>query len=396
MIQNQKIFVLYLKKEQAKVKKVVRSFLILLSIIIMGVGSYIVAKKFYRHHQNQKAFSSVPVLVSAKDGTSISAGRYNLEYFKKQLNKKYPKLYQAVYTTPKTSYSGADVIIPGIRKTVSYDYKKDKDTTSLYMTPQGITMAGKYILITAYDAKHTHASIIYVLNKKGKYLKRIILSGKPHLGGITYDPVAKNIWLTGTSQGQAALMSISLRKIKEYNYQKNHKPITYDHDVTLPTIERASAVTYDDNQLFVGFFSKDEKGRIVSYPISRIGYFKDTITSDQIKAVTGQANWASGAGSAAMDSQIQGIAIYKDWIILSQSYGSKNSKLYFFPASAINNLDEDKADKVVVLPPYLEQISVYKGQLLLLFESSSRAYARNDIMIVDRILSANINALLGS
>ena len=362
----------------------------------IGIGSYFVGIKFYNHYQKQKAFSSMPTLVKEKDGTSISPGRYNLEYFKKQLNKKYPKLYQAVYTTPKASYRGADVVVPGVRNTITYDYTKRKNSNSSYMTPQGVTVAGKYILITAYDAEHTHASVIFVLNKKGKYLKRIIVAGKPHLGGITYDPVAKNIWLTGSSQGQAALISISLKKIETYNYQKTHKPIVYDHEVTLPTIERASAVTYDDNQLFVGFFSKDEKGRIVAYPISRMGYFKDTITSDQIKAVTGQSSWASGAGSAAMDSQIQGIAIYKDWIILSQSYGSKDSKLYFFPASAINNLDEDKANKVVTLPPYLEQISVYKGQLLLLFESSSKAYARNDIMIVDRILSANINALLGS
>ncbi|QNQ81556.1 hypothetical protein FP435_08190 [Lactobacillus sp. PV037] len=377
-------------------KKVIRILFFLSLIVITGIGSYFIVNKVYRHHQNQKAFSSAPALVSAKDGTSISATRYNLEYFKKQLSKKYPKLYQAVYTTPKTSYRGADVVIPGVKKTISYDYEKNKDTSSFYMTPQGVTIAGNYILITAYDAKHTHASVIYVLNKKGKYLKRIIVAGKPHLGGITYDPIAKNIWLTGTSQGQAALMSIPLKRIEDYNYQKSHQPITYDHEITLPTIERASAVTYDDNQLFVGFFSKDEKGRIVAYPISRIGYFKDTITSDQIKAVTGQSTWASGAGSAAMDSQIQGIAIYKDWIILSQSYGSKDSKLYFFPASAIDNLDEDRADKVVTLPPYLEQISVYKGQLLLLFESSSREYARDDIMIVDRILSANINALLGS
>lgn len=377
-------------------KKAVKRLLLLGIFVLSGIGSYFLGSKFYHHHQKQKAFSSTPTLIKAKDGTSVSPARYNLEYFKKQLNKKYPKLYQAVYTTPKASYRGADVVVPGVRNTITYDYTKRKNSVSSYMTPQGVTVAGKYILITAYDAEHTHASVIYVLNKKGKYLKRILVAGKPHLGGITYDPVAKNIWLTGSSQGQAALMSISLKKIEDYNYKKTRKPITYDYEVTLPTIERASAVTYDDNQLFVGFFSKDEKGRIVSYPISRIGYFKDTITSDQIKAVTGQANWASGAGSAAMDSQIQGIAIYKDWIILSQSYGSKNSKLYFFPASAINNLDEDKADKVVVLPPYLEQISVYKGQLLLLFESSSRAYARNDIMIVDRILSANINALLGS
>lgn len=80
---------------------------------------------------------------------------------------------------------------------------------------------------------------------------------------------------------------------------------------------------------------------------------------------------------------------------MSQSYGSKDSKLYFFPISALNYLDEGNAEKVVVMPPYLEQIYVQNGQLLMLFESGAKAYARNQIMIVDRILSANINALLG-
>ena len=163
----------------------------------------------------------------------------------------------------------------------------------------------------------------------------------------------------------------------------------------MPTIERASCVTYYDNQLIVGFFNTDGQGQIASYPIARSGNFKGTITSDQIKAVTGQVSWALGSGSASMDRQIQGIAFYQNWIILSQSYGSKDSKLYFFPISALIYLDEGNAEKVVVMPPYLEQIYVQNGQLLMLFESGAKAYARDQIMIVDRILSANINALLG-
>lgn len=47
------------------------------------------------------------------------------------------------------------------------------------------------------------------------------------------------------------------------------------------------------------------------------------------------------------------------------------------------------------MPPYLEQIYVQNGQLLMLFESGAKAYESDQIMIVDRILSANINALLG-
>ena len=222
------------------------------------------------------------------------------------------------------------------------------------------------------------------------------MPGRPHLGGITYDPVAHNIWITGRQNGQAALMSFSLKKLKRYDYKKKHKSVQYDHIVTLPTVERASCVTYYDNQLFICLFNKYCKGQIVSYPISRTKPYKGTIISDQIKAVTGEVSWALGSGSAGLDPQIQGLAFYQNRIILSQSYGSQDSKLYFYSTSALNNLDNSKADKVVNLPPYLEQIHAVDGQLLMLFESGSKAYARDNMMVMDRILSVNINALLGS
>ena len=113
----------------------------------------------------------------------------------------------------------------------------------------------------------------------------------------------------------------------------------------MPTIERASCVTYYDNQLFVGFLIQMVKDKLLVIRLRVQGTLKGTITSDQIKAVTGQVSWALGSGSASMDRQIQGIAFYQNWIILSQSYGSKDSKLYFFPISALNYLDEGNAEK---------------------------------------------------
>lgn len=80
---------------------------------------------------------------------------------------------------------------------------------------------------------------------------------------------------------------------------------------------------------------------------------------------------------------------------LSQSYGSNDSKLYVFPTSALNSLDEKNAEKIIDMPPYLEQITAYKGQLLCLFESGAKLYAKPQIVIMDRILSLNINALFG-
>lgn len=380
-----------------RIKVVGKTIFIFLLLICLVFGGFYGWKKFQNHNNARKKFNSRPTLVTAKDGNSISAGHHNLEYLKKKLNKKYPDFYDAVYNTPKRTSVGSDVVVPGQVQTMAYSFKKKKLVKTTTMTPQGITIAGQYILITAYDSSHEHSSVIYVLNKKnGHYIKTIQVKGTPHLGGIAYDPVAKNIWVTGSQSGQSALMSFTLKEVKDYKYSKKHPFISYDYVVALPTIERASAVTYDDNQLFVGFFNKSDKGRIVAYPIPRVGQFKNTITSDQITATTGQTSWASGAGTASMNRQIQGIAVSGDWIILSQSYGSKDSKLYFFPASAINNLDESNADKVVTVPPYLEQIYAYKGQLLMLFESGAKKYAKDSITVVDRVMSANINALLGS
>lgn len=383
-----------MSKQKSFIKKIF--FLILVLGLLLG-ASYCIYLKYQNRQKAQASFYARPTLIKATDGNSISPGHYNFSAFKHKLDDKYPNVYSAAFETPSESKVGANAVIPGQVVTRSYNYLQKKQTSTDTMTPQGLTIAGKYLLITAYDSQHHNSSVIYVLNKTtNKYVKTIQVSGTPHLGGIAYDPVAKNIWLTGSQDGQSALMAFSLKKLEKYDYAKKKRPIAYDHIISLPTIERASCVTYYDDQLFVGFFNQYGKGQIAAYPIARQKPFKGTITSDQIKAKTGQVSWALGSGSASMDRQIQGIAFYDNWIILSQSYGSGDSKLYFFPLSAINNLDEENAEKVVIMPPYMEQIYVHKGQLLVLFESGAKAYAKNHLMVMDRVLSVNINALLGS
>nr|WP_265488494.1 hypothetical protein [Lactobacillus sp. PV034] len=352
---------------------------------------------YYNQHRSQASLNQRPALVKAKDGTSISPAHLKIETYKKKLSKDYPQLYTAAYDVPKNTKIGADVIIPGQAVSRVYNAKRKALVNSTTMTPQGLALADKYILITAYDSSHQNNSIIYVIDKSsGKYLKTLYLDGKPHLGGIAYDPVAKKIWITGTTDGQAALMSFPLKEVENYNYSKNRKFLKCDDAIALPAIQQASCVTYYDNQLFVGFFNEYGNGQIAAYPIARREPFKDSITSDQIKAVTGKVSWSAGAGSTSMDRQIQGIAFSDNYIILSQSYGTKNSKLYFFPISAISNLDEKNAEKVIEMPPYLEQIDAVDGQLLMLYESGAKAYAKNNIMTMDRVISANINSLIGS
>ncbi|RVU71440.1 MULTISPECIES: YncE family protein [Lactobacillus] len=373
-------------------KKLLHILGAILIIAAVGTGGYF----GYEWFQDQQFWHNRPQLVKAKDGTNTSAAWQNFATYQKKLRQHYSFINRASTYVPPRTWDGKDAIIPGLRTTKSYNFKTKKTDTAEAMTPQGITVAGKYLLLTAYDGDHVHASVVYVLDKKtGKYLKTLQVPGKPHLGGIAYDPIAKNIWVTGSMGESSALMSFSLAALKKYHPAKR-MPIEYNHRISIPSIERASAVTYYDNQLFVGFFNMYGRGRVAGYTIARSGKHKGSITNNEIKSVTGTVSWSDPTGETSMDKQIQGLAIYDNKIFLSQSYGSGDSKLYIFPSTAVNALDEKNAEKVIIMPPYLEQITAYKGQLLCIFESGSKQYAKRDLVIMDRILSLNINALFSN
>lgn len=376
-----------------KLGRILKSFVLFLLIVgALGTGGYF----GYQWYQEQEFLNNRPKLVKAKDGTNTNAAWQKESTYQKNLRIKYPFINKVSNYVPPRTWVGKDFVIPGLVATKSYDFKKKKYDTATEMTPQGITVAGKYLLLTAYDGEHTHASVIYVLNKKtGKYIKSIQVAGRPHLGGIAYDPVGKNVWITGSIGKSSALMSFPLKEVASYD-TKRHAPISYNNRISIPTLEKASTVTYYDNQLFVGFFNMYGRGRVASYTISRSGKNKNSITNNEIKSVTGTVDWSDPSGVTSMNKQIQGITIYDDKIFLSQSYGSSDSKLYIFPSTALDALDEKNAELVIDMPPYLEQITAYKGQLLCIFESGSKQYAKPNMVIMDRILSININALFGN
>lgn len=372
-------------------KRLSHFFLLLLILIGVGLAAYYGFQLYEQiNMQNNR-----PRLVKAKDGTNTNAAWFKLSAYQRQLRRNYSFIYSVANYVPPRTWDGKDAVIPGLVTTNSYNFKKKKWDTADAMTPQGIAIAQKYLLLSAYDGNREHASVIYVLDKKsGKYLKTVQMRGRPHLGGIAYDPIGKNIWLTGKTGKASALMSFSLKALQNYQ-EKKRMPIEYNHEISIPSMEKASTVAYYDNQLFVGFFNMDGRGKVASYSIARSGKEKNSITNNEVRSVTGSVAWSDPSGTTSMDKQIQGIAIYQGRIFLSQSYGSQDSKLYIFPTTALNALNEKNAERVISMPPYLEQIIAYRGQLLCVFESASKMYARPQITVMDRILSVNINSLFG-
>lgn len=376
-------------------RKIFKYITVLILFGLLGLVGYHYYGIYQKHlAANARIEARPPVQKVA--GTSISPAFHSNLAFERNLERKYPFIAQAAFKTPQAASWGKQYVVPGLLSTRSYDFEEQKLTPAHNMTPQGLTIAGNYVLISAYDGDYIHSSVIYVLElKTGKFIKTIILPGRPHAGGLAYDPVGKKIWITGSKDEGAILASFSLSKLEAFDYDKNHQPIKYDVNIMLPTLERASTVTYFDNQLFVAFFNVYDKGRVESFNIARSGPQKNSITDEEIKQSTG-LSMSYASGQTMISNQIQGIAVTSEHIFLTKSYGGSNSKLYIFPISAARNLNEKNAEHVIEMPPYLEQVYAKGNQLMFLFESGAKKYARDTITIMDRVLSMNLNGLLNS
>lgn len=139
-------------------------------------------------------------------------------------------IYAASYPTPSTQYN--DI----------YDLVRDtsKSGGCSDMTPQGITFAGDYLLISAYCSKNTHSSILYVLNESDKtYYGTIKLPSKAHVGGVAYDNNRSgNIWV---SKGNA----VGCFKYSELVKCKNKVLSIPSYNRTVDLSYIASTMCYD-------------------------------------------------------------------------------------------------------------------------------------------------------
>ena len=153
----------------------------------------------------------------------------------------------------------------------------------------------------------------------------------------------------------------------------------------LSGVKLTSYMTYHQGTHYVGYFDKNSNGVLASYPMDDQGLLQNNV--DQTNAVAPSQTWPTY-------DKIQGISFYEDKILLSQSYGAKDSKLYIFDNKLGDpNFDLDKGDAIasMTLPPYLEQIIGRNDKVYLLFESASHLYRQKaGIMHMDRIIKIKI------
>lgn len=340
-------------------------------------------------------FSSSPNVLT--DGTNTNA-LYSLTQQQKKLKKNYPILFRYLQSSKQNQ-----AIIPGLMQTKTLLFNQ-KVSTSYAMDPQGVKAVGPYLIISAYSRDFKHNSVLYVLNKQtGSFIKTIVLKGRPHVGGITYDPLHQNIWLTTVNTHfkkhlkTAQISAISLQTLKQYNFSKTHRPISYRYVTSLGKLPEASFLSYHQQHLYVGLFEPNYDGILVQYELNHKGKLVLDYKK-KVSVLSGKA-LAKPKKIYLLPDKIQGIAFYKQKVIFSQSYGNHHSKLLIFdhfnPNKTISFTHSFK--KEIIAPPYMEQITEYNDQLHLIFESATKIYRkRKDIFHIDRVLTLDASRLFSS
>lgn len=154
--------------------------------------------------------------------------------------------------------------MPGLAPTADDDWTKDYIQCN-NLCPQGVCMAGNYMLTTAYCMDDIHNSCIFVYNNKtGEFLKTLVLKDqKSHVGGITYDEKAKNIWVCHSKKDKAtglySLERISYSDLVKYATGKKEYTTSKSAELhKIPT--KPSTISYNkkDGYLWVAQFSKGD------------------------------------------------------------------------------------------------------------------------------------------
>lgn len=311
-----------------------------------------------------------------------------------------PEVKRAALYGRATEIDYGTYVIPGLDATETQVFG-EKNTSSICtsMTPQGLAVTEDYLLVTAYCYTNTHDSVIYVIDKNThEFVKEIVLRNKSHVGGIAYDTIHNNIWISCMSRGIPQVNAITLDQLNEYHFQDSYEPISYSQSYDLYAITRNSFLTYYNNSLYIGYYTSNSASVLEEYNITEDGTLEtstvnDSLTTSQL-GVDSLTPLALPSGMRVITERAQGVAFYKNRILTSHSYGVLPGSLKVFPNSLQMLLEEDTMLQKIRFPSKLEQIYVDGDDLYVLFESAAYGYRFTSLTQFDRILKLNLNTLL--
>ncbi len=128
------------------------------------------------------------------------------------------------------------VVIPGLNATRTTLHGFHGITTCTSMTPQGMAVTEDYIFISAYCHTKQHNSVILMLSRQtGSFLKEIVLPDTSHVGGLAYDPVNNNLWVSGGGKGKARAVAYDMISMRQKDRSESPRIISLSRSSGIPT-----------------------------------------------------------------------------------------------------------------------------------------------------------------
>lgn len=377
-----------------KLFRTIKSFIFSRVFILLVLGAFLVTHVTYAilHRGQIEPKTKLTVTNTNAVNYTMADFLFSLEY--------YNDIYTSVRKNGPSDYG--TYVIPGLKatKTTTASGKMAMCTS---MTPQGLAVTDKYLIISAYCYTHSHNSVLYLLDKEThKFLKEIVLWDQSHVGGLAYDSEHDILWISGQKNGVAYANSFTIDQLELYDLNRNKKPLPFHSQEPLYTLTRNSFMTYHDGDLYAGYFSLDGDSVIEQYPIMSNG--KLLLASNRkisnARNLDILAQYALPTSIADISRQVQGIAFAGDYIFLSQSYGLGESKLRIYhntlddPDTKKYDFRDENAIRTITLPSKLEQIYVSDTKVYMLFEGGAYSYRWEPIFNVDRVISIDLERMI--
>lgn len=279
--------------------------------------------------------------------------------------------------------------IPGLVET--YVEIEGKSRSSKQYVPQGLCLAGDYMLITAYDAKKKLNSVIYAVDtKEEKLVSTLTLPNKYHAGGIAYD--GENIWMTGDTSDKYKGKPFVQYMTYETFLKHLEKPVSEvpesDLSDKIYIKNKPSFLECDSGILWVGTYA----GRKSTAEAYLNGY---EITGEPGDRSLNTIMYSLIAG---IDSSAQGADIEDGYLYVSSSYkgtiaGVKSSFITKYDLrSALQSTGsyyvQGKEISRVEVPKMNEEIIVDGSTVHINFESGA-AHWKSALINTDRILAVD-------
>lgn len=257
-------------------------------------------------------------------------------------------------TLEDLSYSfWEELTIPGLPDTRDADFH-DLRTSSLSLYPQGICIAGDYLLVTAYSDEEGACGCLFLFDREtGAYLSTLGLKNTSHLGGIAFD--GENVWICHSDDN--TLQRIPYLYIHAVGKNASGQLIDISDSIeAYPVQNTPSCITCYNGHILVATTSLLLRSQMVSYRFDGEALIPEN--------------------TYTIPTKVQGVAVDNDGtVFLSISYGRRNSsQLNLYPSLA--ELHHPAADPAlsVELPPCSEELVIDQDHLLVLFESAGYKY----------------------